>query len=99
MVANQLYDFYSYGESNVDFGLVVGYATNGYGLVTRGLVWQASEIWGPAVGYSSLTTSWAAPSGYSALATSWAAPSGYSALTTGWTLSRLGVFGEIPPRI
>jgi hypothetical protein len=51
------YNFFCYGEALVDFGLVVGCGIDGNGLVTRGLVWQGYEIWGPAVG--PVTTSWA----------------------------------------
>lgn len=91
-------DYFCYGEGLIDFGFVVGYAINGPGLVTRGLVWQAPEIWGPATGYSSLSTSWALISGWSTLSTSWAAPTGYSALLTGWTTAQFGIYSELPPK-
>ncbi len=73
------FNFFPYGEGLVDFGLAVGYALNGNGLVTRGLVWQGRDIWGPAVG--PITTTWT--SSQSAIVTVWA--SSQTAITTTWT--------------
>lgn len=64
------YGFFAYGEALVTFGLVEISAINGFGLVTRGLIWQGYDIWGPYAG-ASLSTSWSAQAGASTLSTTW----------------------------
>lgn len=50
------FNFFCYGEGLETFGFVVGAGIDGNGLVTRGLVWQGYNIWGP--GAETVTTSW-----------------------------------------
>lgn len=73
---------FPYGMPLLDQGLVMVQAIDGFGLVTRGLLWQAYEIWGPN-GDEGLVTSWTDdPSG--SVTTVWTAdPS--SSITTTWT--------------
>lgn len=63
-----LEDFYSYkspdpivpyGVSIVDYGLTAWDAVDGYGLVSRGLLWQLYQIWFDTQYYAPLVTSWA----------------------------------------
>ncbi len=63
------YGVYAYGEPLVNFGLVNRSAINGFGLVTRGFLWQDYYVWGPYAGIS-LTTSWS-PSQDPSLVTVW----------------------------
>lgn len=67
------------------------YGNNGMGLVTRGLIWQGYDIWGPN-GDESVLTSWTAdPS--SLVTTMWTAdPS--SSITTTWIQDNMG--NELP---
>jgi hypothetical protein len=83
---NNIHDqnaYYPFGMPVLDQGLVHQYANNGIGLLTKGLVWQAYDIWGPN-GDEKITTSWTAdPS--SSITTTWTSDSS-SSITTTWTL-------------
>lgn len=61
-------DFYSYkspdpivpyGMGIGSFGLTQGDVSNGYGLVSRGLLWQLYQIWLDVESYDNISTSWA----------------------------------------
>lgn len=65
-----------YGESVVDRGLVVRDATNGYGLLTFGLVWEQYQIWADKDYLANISTSWTAAAGAS--------------ITTVWTAYQMG---------
>ena len=64
-------DVFSYGQGNLTYGLVVGSAVNGFGLVTRGFLWQAHDIWLNLNNVAGVSTSWSLPSGYTTLTTTW----------------------------
>lgn len=90
-------NFYNcYGEGLITSGFEAQKsAVNGAGLLTRGLVWQASYIWCDAQAAANLLTGWTAAVGYSGSATiyltGWTASIGYSGnatlFATGWTAS------------
>lgn len=91
------FQFFPYGNAIETFGLVNIAAINAFGLVTRGFIWQAYDIWTPSAGYTSLgyagiATGWTASLGYSSITTTWSAASGASISTT-WTNS---YFNELP---
>lgn len=87
---------FPYGEPLIDFGLVNISAVDGYGLVTRGFLWQGDAIWGPYM-YASLTpTTWITYSLGITIATTWTAYAADVSLTTGWTTSQFGLFNEYP---
>lgn len=48
-----------YGMAVVDFGLTEGNMINGYGLLTRGLLWQFYDVWCDQQFYDNLSTNWA----------------------------------------
>lgn len=72
-----------YGEPVVTFGFENKGVVNGFGLVTRGLVWQVYDLWFDNHYYSNLTTTWSAASG--------------SSITTTWNSPQFGMFGEYTP--
>lgn len=51
-------DVWPYGESLVSSGLMVRDAVNGYGLVTRGFLWQLYDIWIDTTAAANITTTW-----------------------------------------
>ncbi len=79
-----------YGESIVDSGLVVREATDGYGLVTRGFLWQTPVVWLNETSVASPTTSWSVASSPT---TTWTKTLD---TTTTWTndSTQKGFFGE-----
>lgn len=68
-----------YGEALLSYGLEVRDGINGYGLVTRGFLWETQAIW--------LDIEFAAP-----LATSWS--NSDAMISTAWTTSAGGIFGD-----
>lgn len=74
---------FPYAQSVSTFGTDVALqGGNGYGLVTRGLLWQLFDIW-------------FAPDSHDALSTSWT--SSNASITTTWTECTGGLYGEAPP--
>ena len=70
--------YFMYGMALLDGGLAVQSANNGVGLVTRGLVWQGYDVWGPDE-FFGVTTSWSAdPS--SSITTTWTADNEFNDL-------------------
>lgn len=91
-----------YGTAVVSRGIQAQFdATNGVGLVSRGLIWQAPHIWFDPQRAANLTTGWTSAIGYSGstavYVTGWTASAGYSGAATvyatGWTAS-LGYAGS-----
>lgn len=70
-----------YGESIVSNGLVVRQAINGFGLLTRGFLWQLYDIFIDVDRAANLSTSWSNTE--SILTTTWANTE--TSLTTNWT--------------
>lgn len=81
-----------YGEAVVTMGLEVRDATNGYGIISRGLLWELQAIWLDIQAVAPLMTSWTDAPGASII-TTWAPASG-SSLSTSWTPSQFGIFGD-----
>jgi hypothetical protein len=50
-------DVFSYGMAIADFGICQVEAVNGFGLCTRGFLWQAHAIWASVDGIG-ISTSW-----------------------------------------
>ena len=90
------YNFFPYGMGVETFGLAVIVANNGFGLVTRGLVWQGYDTWFDPTPMVGISTSWAAYSFGITASTSWAQYSFGITVSTGWTPSRYSYFGELP---
>lgn len=83
-------DFYSYkdpekivpyGMGIVSFGLTQGDVSNGYGLLTRGLLWQLYQIWLDVELYDSISTSWTDSD--SVITTTWTNDN--ASITTNWS--------------
>lgn len=73
---------YPYAESVTDFGTCVRLqGGNGFGLLTRGLIWQVYDIWFDLDANDGLSTSWTASN---------------SNITTTWADCVGGIFGEAP---
>ena len=68
-----------YGMAICDGGLLVGGSVNGYGLVTRGFLWQLFSVWFDSEYYAPLTTSWTDSD---------------AVITTTWTSSPTGSLGD-----
>lgn len=78
-------EIFPYAESVSNFGTCVSaQGGNGFGLLTRGLLWQAYDIWFDVDAHDGITTSWT---------------SSNASITTTWTLCGGGVYGEIPAGI
>lgn len=73
---------FPYGESIVSGGLAVRSAVNGYGAVSRGLLWQLYDIWIDTEYFAPITTTWS---------------SSESVITTVWTSPQFGIYGEYTP--
>lgn len=74
---------YPYAESVTNFGTAVSQAGgNGFGLMTRGLLWQAYDIWFDSDAHDGITTTWT---------------SSNASITTTWTPCNGGIYGEVPP--
>lgn len=86
---------FPYGESLESFGLFNRSAVDGFGLTTRGLLWEMYNIWIDTQYFANITTSWAAAAG-SSIATTWAAAAGASVSTT-WSDVRFAYWGEANP--
>lgn len=71
-----------YGEALLSGGLANRQATNGYGMVTRGLLWQLYDIFIDTEYISPITTTWA---------------SSESVITTTWTSPQYGMWGDYTP--
>lgn len=75
-------DIYPYAQSVTNFGTMVGLqGANGLGLVSRGLLWQAYDIWFDLDAHDLLVTTWTDSN---------------AVITTTWTSCLGGVYGEIP---
>lgn len=86
---------FSYGMALEDFGLCQVEAINGFGLVTRGFLWQAYGIWANVENTIGISTSWTVYA--SGSSNSWAVEN--SSVVTTWTLDVSALFGELPPQI
>lgn len=75
----------AYGEALTNYGLVVRDAVNGWGLVTRGFLWQAYDIWIKIEDYDAVTTSWSDSD--AVISTSWSDSN--ASITTVWTDSSM----------
>lgn len=71
-----------YGEAVVSGGLEVRDGVSGYGLVTRGFIYELYNIWLDIQAAAPITTTWA---------------NSNSSITTTWTPSSQGLFGDYPP--
>lgn len=71
-----------YGEAIVTNGLEVRHGIDGYGLVTRGLLWQLFDIFIDTDSKDAITTSWS---------------NSESVLSTAWTDTQYGIYGEYTP--
>jgi hypothetical protein len=75
-----------YGEPLVTYGLEnAGSAVNGFGLLTRGLIWQVLDIWFDVDYYNSNT-----------VVNTWSSPQDISPITTTWTNPQYGMLGPYP---
>src|SRR5574343_757579 len=80
-----------YGVAMTNLGLTAWDMIDGYGLLSRGLLWEFYQIWCDQEAYDNLSTSWA--NGNSAVKTNWTAQASVtttwadsnSAVTTNWT--------------
>lgn len=88
-----LNDYFVYGEALVDQGLVVGYAVDGLGLSTRGLIWTGMNIYYDVDAGSGISTSWTNTE--TPITTAWTPTE--SVITTTWTGSAGGMYGEYGP--
>jgi hypothetical protein len=70
-----------YGEALLTNGLVVRHGINGYGLLTRGFLWQLYDIFIDVDRAQGLSTSWS--NSESSLTTTWSNTE--TSLTTNWT--------------
>lgn len=70
--------YFCYGMPLLDVGLAMQSANNGVGLVTRGLVWQAYDIWG-SNGDENISTTWIADASQS-VTTTWTLESDFNEL-------------------
>lgn len=79
-----------YGMADLSNGMVQIDQMNGYGLITRGFLWQLGEIWFYPQEAAPITTTWAYTG--ASLATGWTASFGYAGsthtITTTWADSR-----------
>lgn len=82
-----------YGEALASFGLDVGYATNGFGAVTRGFLWQKHDFWFDPQYYENLSTSWG-PWWGASVTTTWSAAAGASIVPTVWMTLKFGFNGD-----
>jgi hypothetical protein len=71
-----------YGEPIATFGFENHGVVNGFGLLTRGLLWQYFDLWFDADYYSNLATTWSDAD---------------ATITTTWTSPQYGMFGEYNP--
>lgn len=69
-----------YGEALLTDGLVVRHGINGYGLLTRGFLWQLYDIFIDVDRANQISTSW---SNIASVTTSWTNTE--TSLTTNWT--------------
>jgi hypothetical protein len=81
MAVRDINDVSVYGEALLTHGLVVRQAVNGYGLLTRGFLWQLYDIFIDVDDAQNLSTSWSNTE--TALTTTWA--NSETSLTTTWT--------------
>ena len=72
-----------YGEPLLNYGLGNHGAVNGFGLATRGLLWQLFDIWCDNDYYSTIATTWSAAAGSTVVSTTWTSP-------------QYGMFGPYP---
>ena len=93
-IVNSNLEFTVYGEAVVTFGFTVSGATDGVGLLTRGLVWDCSQIWWPNGSGSSLATTWTANGWGSSTVTNWTKNGWGSSTVTTWTPVGKGYWGE-----
>lgn len=84
---------FPYGEALTTFGLMNRHAIDGFGVVTRGLLWEMYQIWIDTTFYAPITTTWANTE--TLLTTVWTAVG--SSLTTAWTPTQFGIYGEYTP--
>ena len=73
---------FPYGESIVSGVLAVRSAVNGYGAVSRGLLWNLYDVWIDTEYYAPITTTWS---------------SSESVITMVWTSPQFGIYGEYTP--
>ncbi len=73
---------FPYGESLETFGLQNRGVVNGFGLVTRGFLWQIYDIWFDKDYYMNLSTTWT---------------NNEPSITTTWTNRQYGIVGEYTP--
>ncbi len=92
ITSNQEYTVY--GEAVATFGLTVSGATDGVGLLTRGLVWDCSAIWADPGFQFPISTSWTANGQGSSVLTTWTANGQGSSVITAWTTPGPGMNGE-----
>jgi len=91
------YNFFPYGMALLDFGLAVQGANNGFGLVTRGLVWQGYDIWFDPTPVAGVSTIWATYTFGVTVATGWTTYTFGITVSTGWSPSTVTSFvGEFP---
>lgn len=83
-----------YGEAVVTQGLEVRDMTNGYGAVSRGLLWELYDIWIDSQYYDGRSTTWTAAAG-SSIITNWTDAN--PVITTTWTPVQYGIWGEYTP--
>lgn len=84
---------FPYGMPLVSDGLVNIDAVDGFGLLTRGFLWELYQIWFDIEFYDGLSTSWG--SSEAQVTTNWA--SSEANITTMWTAPQFGIYGEYTP--
>lgn len=82
-----------YGESVVSSGLEVRDAVDGYGLISRGLLWELEAIWFDPELVDGITTSWSASD--TVITTVWTDSN--SSVTTSWNQVQFGYWGDYYP--
>ena len=85
---------FPYGMALVTNGLVNIEASNGYGLVSRGFLWQLYDVWLDYELYDNISSSWSDANAL--VTTSWAAAAG-SSVSTSWGDVQYGIWGEYTP--
>jgi hypothetical protein len=85
---------FPYGEAILSNGLEVRDAVNGYGLVSRGFLWQLYDIWLDITASAPLVTSWS--NSQTSITTIWSNIAS-SSIVTAWTPTQFGVYGEYSP--
>lgn len=82
--------FTVYGQALLDNGMLVLDGISGAGLVTRGFIWTAYDVWFNRQLAAPISTSWT--SSNASITTNWT--SSNASITTTWTPSHLGPYGE-----